>query len=63
MMWSGREFARRVNTNFRERDNLFTKDKKPVPTVSVIGRFQCIIVIRHDTFGSISASLLAEEIN
>ncbi len=63
MKWSEREFARSVNTNFRERGNLFTKDKKPVPTVSVIGRFQYIIVIRHETFGSISASLLAEEVN
>ncbi len=34
-----------LNANLRERDNLPTKDKKPVPNESVIQRFHCILSI------------------
>ncbi len=36
--WSGSEF---VHANLQERDKLPTKDKKPVPNVSVTWKFHC----------------------
>ena len=47
--------------NLRDRDNLSTKDKRPVRNVSVIRRFHCILMLFIFTTTDLSDSLECDE--
>ena len=43
-----KHYLRIIQLNLRNRDNLRTKDKRPVPKVSLVWRFDCtMILLKH----------------